>query len=668
MSSALNSILNVARFRDRFDLLRRRIEVEPGKVVPWIGAGMSKPFGLPLWREFLEITSKRLEPEERAVFEQLDNLDNIDLSLVAEFLHSRLRGRLRQEVIERFNKSQRWSPKECIIPWLGVQRVITTNYDRILDSLLPWLTPVSAATAASDFQDIRCLIKLHGRVEEPDSIVLTRSQYVRAYTDRFWGWLRQFSFSNAFLFLGCSLTEDDFLEVLKPIGNEAAPRHFAIIPTKSNEESRERSNFLSRTYGIETISYDPDEHGHGVIRDLLLELVPPLRTAAKQIPKISNEAELELAWDNYKLALQRNDVGRKDKVEYLTAILELTQSIESRSVREDVFEELLKYWQDEDAWSALLETAKGSHKDTARVLQQRESLRPLFDENTQSLPESSDIPIRNYYRAFRAGKHVVAEKWLTDLKNRSTANRDRIAVLCLQNSLLAGNSSERLIKDFEKGLTNNGKHLYLDYGLGLFYLWEGALDRARKRFESARAPWPYGKPAFISWQEAICEILARDFMTARVKLEAVAVGAFLPLGPAGGLIRRNGGAELSMDLRRTTSKELYCLVWFLRSLAAKAMNLGDEASERHDSTVLMIESIQQEDDLLLDWLLYAVCLLKDQYSEPLRIELEHRTRQSPGIRVLLNAVNILLTAISPKAGTKYSASIAAGVGESPLTG
>jgi hypothetical protein len=320
----------------------------------------------------------------------------------------------------------------------------------------------------------------------------------------------------------------------------------------------------------------------------------------------------------------------------------------------------LKYSPDEDALSALLEAADGSLEKITRVLRQREQLRPLFD-GTRSLSESNEVPVRNYYRAFRAGEHAVAEKWLTALKNHSKVDRDRIAVLCLQNSLLAGNSSGQLIEDFEKDLTNNGRHFYLDYGLGLFYLWGGELDRARKRFKSARAPWPRGKSAFVSWQEAICEILARDFMTARVKLEAVAVGAFLPLGPAGGLIVRSGGTELSMDLRRTTSKELYCLVWFLRSLAAKAMNLGDEASERHDSTVLLIESIQEE-DLLLDWLLYAAYLLREQRSEPLRIELEHRTRQSPGIRILLEAVNVLLTSISREAGMTYSASIGAAVG------
>jgi hypothetical protein len=628
---------------------------------------MSKPFGLPLWREFLESASHKLIPEDKLAFQQLWNLAGIDLALVAEFLHSRLRGRLREDVIETFNKSQRWNPEECLIPWLGVQKVITTNYDRVLDSLFPWLIPVIPATAASDFQEIRCLVKLHGRVEDPDSVVLTRSQYVRAYTDQFWAWLKEFSNNNTYIFLGCSLTEDDFLRALKPVATETAPRHFAIIPTRSDEESRRLSNFFSGTYGIETISYDADKHGYGVIKELLLSLVPPLRAAARQIPRISNEAELELAWKNYQFSVKRSGIDRNDRVAYLIALLDVIQSSVLKSVmRRDIFEELLKYWEVKDAWSKLLETASDSQEDTNRVLQQRERLRPLFSEDTESLPESSDPPVRKYYRAFRAGNHTEAKKWLEVLKNRPTADRDRIAVLNLQNSLIAGSWSAHLLEQFEKSLTNNGRRLYLDYGLGLFYLWNGDLDRARRSFRAARLPWRWGRSAFISWQEAICEILAKDFMTARVKLEAVAVDAFLPLGPAGDLIRRSGGSELSMELRRTTSKELYCLIWFFRSLTARAMRLGDEASERHDSTVRLIESIQEE-DLLLTWFLYSAGLLKEQHSEALRIELEHRTHRSPGIRILLDAVNVLLTTISSETGARFSASIAAAVRRPPST-
>lgn len=166
--------------------------------------------------------------------------------------------------------------------------------------------------------------------------------------------------------------------------------------------------------------------------------------------------------------------------------------------------------------------------------------------------------------------------------------------------------------------------------------------------------------AFISWQEAICALLSKDFTTARVKLGAVSVGAFLPLGPAGDFIQRTGGTELSMEPRRTTSKELYCMVWFLRSLAAKAAKQEDEASKNHNSTVHYMEDIK-EDDLILRWFLYAARLLERQKSEALRIELEHRTRNSVGTKVVLEALSILLAQISREAVNPFASTVAAAV-------
>src|ERR1051325_11409156 len=170
-SDAMNAILSVPEFRQRFERLLKRVEADPQKVVPWIGAQMSKSFGLPLWQEFLERASGQLVPGEREIFGQLIALSNSDLSLVAEYLHSRLGSRLHQEVIDTFNKTMRWEPGNCLVPWLGIDKVITTNYDRILDSGLPWLAPVTALTAASDYREQRCLIKLHGPVDDPKTLV-----------------------------------------------------------------------------------------------------------------------------------------------------------------------------------------------------------------------------------------------------------------------------------------------------------------------------------------------------------------------------------------------------------------------------------------------------------------------------------------------------------------
>ena len=111
-----------------------------------------------------------------------------------------------------------------------------------------------------------------------------------------------------------------------------------------------------------------------------------------------------------------------------------------------------------------------------------------------------------------------------------------------------------------------------------------------------------------------------------------------------------------MEIRATTSKELYYLVWFFRSLAAKATKQLDEASEHHERTVRLIQG-EQEDDLLLKWLYYTAQLLDGRRSEALRIELEHVTKSCPGYLVILRALCGLVRKIKPKAGKIFEKTV-----------
>jgi hypothetical protein len=58
----------------------------------------------------------------------------------------------------------------------------------------------------------RHLVKLHGSIEQPDTIVLTRSDYARARVDRaeMLGFLRSELVETAFLFVGFSLSDPNF--------------------------------------------------------------------------------------------------------------------------------------------------------------------------------------------------------------------------------------------------------------------------------------------------------------------------------------------------------------------------------------------------------------------------------------------------------------------------
>lgn len=649
-NEAISTILSVPKFRQRFELLSKCIEDDPQKVVPWIGAGMSKPFGLPLWKEFLEDTSRKLLPKEKEIFDQMMALQNSDLSLVAEFLHSRLGRILHEEVINSFNKSIRWDPSKCPIPWLGVQKVITTNYDRILDSSLPWLAPVTAVTAASEYRELRCLIKLHGRVDDPRTVVLTTSQYIRAYTTEFWMWFEQFARDRTFIFLGCSLHSDEFLRVLKSPASGSPPRHYAIIPTRSPEESIRRGQELLETYGIEMISYDPIDHGHGVVRELLTKLRPRLAIERMQIEEITNEAELELAWHIF--LKDQNKAERDDKIQYLSLLLSTAHTLTpSPNIRSVIFNELLNYCNDQAAFSTLLQVAAGSRDEINTVLAQQDKLRPAI-KIPNVLPQSQVPLIRDYYSAFRLGRHDDACKHLSKIEKRPGLDKARIEVLILQNELYAGRIDQQLILNFSQKITNSERRSqYLHYGLGLFYLWANELERAKSNFRTAQSTWQKGRGGFIFWQLALCAMLERDFATARIQLAKMEDASFPPLGIAASFIEKAGGYELSLEPRRAASEELYAWVWSLRSLVDLASGHESKKGDLENSTYILKRNSQ--DDLLLSWFLYAVELVGGRNNDPLRIELQHRTQDSLGIKLILKAIGLLLAEISEKIAADF---------------
>ncbi len=652
MSTAhVQQILGVSTFRRRFQRLKAQIADDPTRVIPWLGAGMSKPFGLKLWREFLAAAAEELVPDEKKLFDQLASLPNVDLALVAEFLHSRLGKILHQKVLDEFNRAATWEPQSCVIPWLGVEKVITTNYDRVLDSLLPWLAPVSADTAAQEYRNRRCLIKLHGRVDIPNSIVLSTSQYVKAYTSEFWNWLTHLSRERTLLFIGCSLVSDVFLDVISAATANSSARHFAIIPTSSEEESRARSKYLSDSYGIETISYHPDIHGHGVVRELINDLTPPLATSQRQIDRITEESELELAM--HRFGADERSASREDKIACLSLLLNVAQRVRrSSSIHKFAFEKLIAYCDDPQALRSLLENAEGDSATIQRVLEERERRLParrFFD----AIPSSTDKTINEYYRAFCEGSHDVARDALLGIEKRRNVDNARIAVLILQNELYAGHLYDDLIKDFNRKLASaERRSQYLRYGLGLYNLWCMDIDRAMANLRAGLSSWKKRRSGFVFWYLSLCSILKGNLYDARIQVAQAMDSAFPPLGAAENFIVGQGGAEVGLDPRRVGSKELYALLSCLSGLLYAALSGKDWPRLQSDTGNFVKET--SAGDLMLGWLLCVLLRLEGQNCDALKIELVHRTRKSVGTCLVLSAVQRILENIDESVAGEFA--------------
>jgi SIR2-like domain len=97
--------------------------------------------------------------------------------------------------------------------------VFTTNYDELIeDTFLALGQPLRVSASEREFLAHRSdesqthLIKLHGSINRPDTVVLTRSDFARSRSDRkeMFASLRNELADCSFLFVGFSLSDPNF--------------------------------------------------------------------------------------------------------------------------------------------------------------------------------------------------------------------------------------------------------------------------------------------------------------------------------------------------------------------------------------------------------------------------------------------------------------------------
>jgi hypothetical protein len=167
--------------------------------------------GLPTWRDLLDALADSVGlTHQRAALAELPLIDQ------ARIIESRLPGR---EALARAIATQltgdRYSVGHALLAALPVNEIVTTNYDRLFEIAAEALGPDQAVALLPDevpHGRRRWLLKLHGSIDKPDSIVLTREDYLR-YGDRraaLAAIVQALLLTRHMLFVGFSLTDDNF--------------------------------------------------------------------------------------------------------------------------------------------------------------------------------------------------------------------------------------------------------------------------------------------------------------------------------------------------------------------------------------------------------------------------------------------------------------------------
>ena len=174
-----------------------------GECVLFVGAGLSE--GLPQWKELVAQMADKLEisPEE-------------DPRLIAEYYENKYgRKELENKIFSQLKKDVPLTAAHNLLARLPVKAVITTNYDHLLEKALSskrFHKIVYGKEAPSIQQDQLPLVKMHGDIDDPSSIVITKPDYDE-YAENHRSlitYLLSFLITHNFLFVGFSRKDSNF--------------------------------------------------------------------------------------------------------------------------------------------------------------------------------------------------------------------------------------------------------------------------------------------------------------------------------------------------------------------------------------------------------------------------------------------------------------------------
>lgn len=183
-----------------------------GELALFLGAGVSIPAGLPSWTQLVHELAGVGGVELDQRFDKFSPVDQ------AQYLNQRLDD-IGESVAAIIRRARVPSLSHAFLASLGCREAVTTNYDRLYEKafrmqrgrehvarILPW----QRARAGKHW-----ILKMHGDLERPKSIVLTREQFVSfdAETRPAGALLQTLLMTRHLLFVGASLSDDNVIRL-----------------------------------------------------------------------------------------------------------------------------------------------------------------------------------------------------------------------------------------------------------------------------------------------------------------------------------------------------------------------------------------------------------------------------------------------------------------------
>lgn len=184
------------------------------RLVLFVGAGVSTGAGLPDWSGLLQRLAAAASGEIDT--ERLRRLDERDQAQVLQAYMGD--GPYRSAIVEAL-RVPRYGLAHGLLASLDAHEVVTTNYDTLLEDAYGRARQPAVLPQAAVGPDGRWVLKLHGTVDDPASIVLARQDYLGLpeRSAALFGILQAMLMTKHMLFVGYSLTDDTFHRVMHDV-------------------------------------------------------------------------------------------------------------------------------------------------------------------------------------------------------------------------------------------------------------------------------------------------------------------------------------------------------------------------------------------------------------------------------------------------------------------
>lgn len=256
-----------------------------GECVLYCGSGVSAQAGFPYWQPFVEeltewsINNEFVTPELgnslRAALAQ-GQYDSVSDNLVSKLRDHQ--SALNEYLSGIFLKNVNLPDSVKLLKDLPFSAAMTTNFDNLLEQAFKGKSTSSLTPADADLL-LQCLhkrefflLKLYGKLEESETVMLAPSQYDDVVTGNlvFSSFMETLLISRTVFFVGSSLEGIQAYLKGMPLRRQSRRTHYALVPV-TGEAWQAKANPLKERYGIEVLPYSPSA-GHPELLSFLQNL------------------------------------------------------------------------------------------------------------------------------------------------------------------------------------------------------------------------------------------------------------------------------------------------------------------------------------------------------------------------------------------------------------